>query len=455
MSQAAGGDEAVWRPEPRPWGKADAVAIGVWTLAIVAYFWDVITFQKALFYFDITEINFPYRDFFASELRAGRFSRWFPGLYCGMPLFSESQAGYLHPLKYLFYPWMASWKAFSLDTVASIWLTGFGTYGWLRRHVGPSGALTGAAVFGLGGFLWAHLIHTSMLNALASVPFIVWALEVAWERGRGWPIVLGALALACQVFAGHLQDTILTSGMVGLYSLYRAATERGPGRRTFAFGAGVGLVVLGIGLSAVQWIPSKELLDRSPRSGGLTWEDLTYGSWNPELLPTLIVREAYGTRARDTDWPDGYYPFHEMNAYLGVIAMGLAIVGAGAYRDRWVAFWVLLTGVGCVLMLGRFTALFDYAHRIPVFGSSRIPVRYHLWVSLAVAALAAVGVDRLARPGIVGLRTAGLVILAMVVASIPILAFIYAPIWTDPARWTRPYHLARYRWLGKELAVAT
>ena len=47
------------------------------------------------------EINYPYRAFFADELRAGRFSRWCPGLYCGMPLFSESQAGYLHPLKYL------------------------------------------------------------------------------------------------------------------------------------------------------------------------------------------------------------------------------------------------------------------------------------------------------------------------------------------------------------------
>ena len=94
--------------------------------------------QGALFYFDITEINYPYRFFFAEELRAGRFSRWCPWLYCGMPLYSESQAGYLHPFKYLFYPWMETWKAFNLDTVLSIWLTGPGTYGWLRRHVRPA-----------------------------------------------------------------------------------------------------------------------------------------------------------------------------------------------------------------------------------------------------------------------------------------------------------------------------
>ena len=150
-----------------------------------------------------------------------------------------------------------------------------------------------------------------------------------------------------------------------------------------------GLVVLGVLLSTVQWVPSKELLDRSPRAGGLSHDELTYGSWHPELLPTLVVREAYGTRARDTDWMHGFYPYHEMNAYLGLLGLALAVIGAGGpgLSDRWTNFWVLLAAIGGVLMLGKFTFLFDHAHQIPVLGSSREPVRFHLWVSLAVAAL--------------------------------------------------------------------
>jgi hypothetical protein len=447
-------DEPAWQFEARPWGRGDALAVLVWTLAVAAFFHDAVSLQKALFYFDITEINYPYRAFLASELKAGRFSRWCPELYCGLPLYSESQAGYLHPLKYLLYPWMATWKAFNLDTVLSVWLTGLGTYGWLRRHVGPSGALTGAAVFGLSGFVWAHLIHTSMNNALTSVPFILWALEWAWSRGGWRGVALGAIAMACQVFAGHLQDTLLTAGLVGLYGIYRAVTERGGQARLDALGKAVGLVALGVALSAVQWIPSKELLDRSPRAEGLTWERLTYGSWAPELLPTLVVREAYGTRARDTDWMDGFYPYHEMNAYLGLVAMALAIVGAASARDRWVGFWIILAGVGGILMLGKFTVLFDRAHLIPILGSSRIPVRLHLWVSLAVAALAAVGVDRLARPGPVRLRPALIVMAWLVLASLPILYYVYEPAWTEANRWTKPYHLARYRWLERELGLA-
>ncbi len=37
--------------------------------------------------------------------------------------------------------------------------------------------------------------------------------------------------------------------------------------RLRALGMAVVLVGLGVLLSAVQWIPSKELLDRSPRAG--------------------------------------------------------------------------------------------------------------------------------------------------------------------------------------------
>src|SRR5689334_14201667 len=131
VSNSSVASTPAWCFERRPWGRADVIALLLWTGAIVVYFARAVTLREALFYFDITEINYPYRDFFASELKAGRFSRWHPGLYCGFPLYSESQAGYLHPLKYLLYPWMETWKAFNLDTVLSVWLTGLGAFGWL------------------------------------------------------------------------------------------------------------------------------------------------------------------------------------------------------------------------------------------------------------------------------------------------------------------------------------
>jgi hypothetical protein len=449
-----GDDALAWQPEPRPLGRADLLALAVWTCAVVLYFWDAVTLQKALFYFDITEINYPYRAFLADEIRSGRFARWMPGLYCGMPLYSESQAGYWHPLKYLLYPFLTTWKAFNLDSIISVWITGIAAYGWLRRHVGALGALTGAALFGFSGFTWAHFIHTSMINGLVSVPLAFWALECAWSSGRTRALALGGLALACQVFAGHLQDTILTGMALGVYTLYRSATERTWKARGQALGMASGLVAIGVLIAAVQWIPSKELIDRTPRADGLSWIELTHGSWHPELLPTFLVREAYGSRACDTDWMDGYYPWQEMDTTIGVIGLALAVIGAGARKDRWVAFWVILAGAAVLMMLGRFTFLMDLFPRIPILGSGRIPVRYHLWMVIAASPLAAVGADRLARPGVVRLRGAILVLGILAVACIPILAHVYAPVWTDSELWNSNRHIQRFRWLGDELMIA-
>ena len=454
-SQSSAGDiPTKWFAAPPRYSKTDAVAIGLWTLAILLYFGDLISFQKALFYFDITEINLPYRDFFSRELKAGRFSRWIPGLYCGHPLYSESQAGYLHPLKYLFYPWMETWKAFSLDVIVSIWLTGVGAYVWLRRHVGPWAALTGASIAGFSGFTWAHFVHTSMINALTSVPWLLWCLEDIWctKNRRGY--VIGGLALACQVFAGHLQDAILTGGLLFTYALAVALGTREWKNRLAVLTPVLGIGLLGVLFSAVQWIPSKELIDRSPRAGGLTWDEMTYGSWHPELLPTLLIREAYGTRARDTDWIDGFYPYHEMNIYMGVVGLFLAMLGAAANRDRWVASWLIVTAVGILLILGRFTFLMDLLPKVPLIGSGRIPVRYHLWVAMATSALAAVGVDRLGRIrlglGPVSVRTAWICLGTLGLISIPILLYAYSPVWNEPYRWNTRYHQLRYQWLAWE-----
>ena len=67
----------------------------------------------------------------------------------------------------------------------------------------------------------------------------------------------------------------------------------------------------------------------------------------------------------------------------------------------------------------------------PILGSSREPVRFFIWATLGIAALAAVGVERLERSNNVSLRQ-GLILAGMlVVLSIPILCVLYAPAWSQ------------------------
>ena len=138
---------------------------------------------------------------------------------------------------------------------------------------------------------------------------------------------------------------------------------------------------------------------------------------------------------------DGFYPYHEMNAYMGLIALALAVVGAAALPRP-------LGGVlghpgrasAALLMLGKFTFLFDHAaprsrswaargSRCGTTCGSRWPWRR--WRPS--------GSTGSARPGAVRLRprvrsSAGWLVLL----SIPILLYVYAPVWTEPSRWVLP-----------------
>ena len=133
-----------------------------------------------------------------------------------------------------------------------------------------------------------------------------------------------------------------------------------------------------------------------------------------------------------------------MNAYLGLTALALAAWSArGAYRDRWVAFWVTPGGLGSVLMLGQVhvPVRLRACTRCPSWEARGFRFAFHLWVSAAVAALAAVGVDRQARRGTVprpaqrgGAGLGGVLALG----PLPILACTStAPVLTGQGRWNR------------------
>lgn len=436
--------------------KWDWIAFGMFFLALFACFSPLVLAREALFYFDITEINYAYRHFFAENLKAGRLTFWCHRLYNGLPLFAESQAGYLHPLKFLFYPWMSTWAALGYDMVASLALTGLGTYVWLRRHAHPSGALAGSFIATFGGFTWAHFVHTSMINALAAVPWIIWGVERTWRTGRFGGAAVAAFALATQVFAGHLQDALMSLQLIGVMTLYAIAVNRTSAMRRRVLGAALLVGIGGVGIAAVQWLPSYDLLKRTPRTEGLDWADQTFGSWHPQLLPTLFVREAYGTRARDTDWMDGFYPYHEMNAYLGLTALMTALLGTRRWRDPWVGLWCFVGFVSVLFMLGRFTMIMDFWHKIPILGSSRIPVRYHLWATFATAALASQGIDRLVSDSDRVKFRGILVVLGMfALAATGIFAWTMTPWWTEAGRWTAYYHQERNQWLTDDLIRGT
>jgi hypothetical protein len=166
-------------------------------------------------------------------------------------------------------------------------------------------------------------------------------------------------------------------------------------------------------LTAVQLLPTLELAQRSIRSEGLSFREATSFSLNPWRLPYTLL-PPYGVDLSQV-FGEAY---GEYVAYVGVIGLGLALLGAwqGWRRNasRRVAaddltpaslipagrFFSLLAAVGLGLALGRINPVYYVLYTlVPGFASFRAPARWMLLYGFGMAVLAGLGLEWLQRLG--------------------------------------------------------
>jgi len=197
-----------------------------------------------------------------AALAQGELPLWDPTLGLGAPLFAQSMFGALYPLHWLAFliePDLAlGWIA-----LADLLLAGLGMYLFARRlKLSFGAALVGAAVFQAAGFASANLHDLMKVEAGAWLPWSLWAIERLLARERG---ALACLAgsIALSFLAGFPPIAIFCAAAAGAYLLLRASR----GARSLRAGLqGAGALALGLGLAAIQWVPTAEALGQSTRT---------------------------------------------------------------------------------------------------------------------------------------------------------------------------------------------
>ncbi|MFZ1509930.1 MAG: YfhO family protein, partial [Anaerolineae bacterium] len=155
-------------------------------------------------------------------------------------------------------------------------------------------------------------------------------------------------------------------------------------------------LVIGLGLAAIQLVPTLELSALSPRANGMTYREVVSFSLKPQWLPWALL-PAYGQNLAARF---GTVAYAEYVAYLGVSGLLLAMWGARVgKRWRWPLLALALGGLA--LAVGAYNPLYYLAYRvIPGWALFRAPARWLLLYTAGMAGLIAVGVDALqARAG--------------------------------------------------------
>jgi hypothetical protein len=344
--------------------------------------------------FDLQWFNLPQRYLYRQALATGGSIFWTPALFSGLYVLGEGQTGVAHPWHLALYSTLPLDVAANLEIIASYVFAVAGMYCLLRRFACSVEAATlGAISWAFSGFNLLHLSHVNAIAVIAHMPWILLAADkvVAPAGPRDQTIGFTAVALlfGSQVLLGFPQAVWLTVLMLGPFSLWR--TFR-PSRLALVAAASA----IGVGLGAVQLLPTLEAVRESERAAGRVAFAVSY-SLHPLNLIQLVSPYVFRLRA----YASSDLMAHEFAIYDGAFATAAVVWSAIRWREwrddrrRLAAALLVLAALAAVLSLGSYGGLYYVFTYLPVVSGFRAPTRHIVLVHFALAALAAVGFDDL------------------------------------------------------------
>lgn len=311
----------------------------------------------------------------------GAIPRWNPRLRCGMPVTTDPRMGVFQPLNAVFL-FLPTGMAMAAHAYLCLFLMGLFFALFARAAgVGYVAALIGGIVYAYCGASAAAMSRPWMASALVWLPFVMWAVR---EYGRRFDLgtaILGGFGGALLILSGAYGVVLAALCLVVPYRIQMTLFPRPdespipPLMRRFKGPLLMGAIALGV--SAVQWLPTAvwsihlETPLRSLWNFNIAAEAPVSGR---ELLAQVLTPDA-GSLPRIT--------------YVGTITL-LLIPAAFFHRHqrREVLFFLMAAIAGT-------SAAFAGAEGLP-FGFPRLAFAYP--TAFSVAALAALGADRLLTP---------------------------------------------------------
>ncbi len=444
---------------------------------------------------DLILENYAWKHFIIGSLRAGELPLWSPYLFGGAPFLANGQASTLYPFSLVFYA-LPLPQAYGWFGVTQLWLAGAFMYALARvMGVGRLGGAFAAMVYQLSGFFVVSVVFTMIIAAAAWLPLLLAMIECVLQRravfGRPsvvpW-IVIGAIGLGCMILAGHPEVIYYSLLVMAFYAVWRVAadgqringwaadervdesaggqltqpaeqgvssqqTNRRPVRRLGAwlasvrrpFAALLVMVVLGVGLGAIQLLPLGEVVTQNFRQDAATFEQVQGWAWPPRHVLKLLLPNVYGNPAHHAVFDvftgqnvplttnllclenpdDPYCPtwdhsthwgiknYVEGGVYLGILPLLLALFAVfrtltSRHGDTErteknlsvlrasVFFFSVLALLSLAFAFG--TPLYRLLFALPGINQLHSPFRWVWPFTLAIAALAGFGVELMSKP---------------------------------------------------------
>ena len=303
---------------------------------------------------------------------------WTDIIFSGFPVAADPQVQTWYPLALLFSFIPNSWNGFVISAYV---LSSCFTYGYVYTITNSKlAAIVSGIIYGMSGFMMAHLGHTMMIHTAVWMPLLIWALEkLRYKFSFSW-LLIGVFAVTCSILAGHPQITVYNLGLSLAYILILGWTAS-IGRWKY-YKLYLTITFIGIALAAIQIIPTVELMNLGLRSK-LTFQDFVAYSLPWHQATQLMFPYLF-------DWT----ALTELTGYVGLLPVMLAVIGFLSSRSKLVTwFWFVTSLFTLLLSFGDSTPLAWLMYHVPAYNKFRVPARHFIEMTLAVSVLAGLGIN--------------------------------------------------------------
>jgi hypothetical protein len=320
-----------------------------------------------------------------------------------MPFVAGMHGDVLYPTAWLRLV-MPTHIAMNLGFVVHYVLAGLFTYWFLRKwRVSWTGAVVGGLSYQLAGVVGSYVSpgHDGKLFVTTMLPLLLTGLTLAIRDRRFEGYAIGALAVGLIMLSPHpqmAQYALLAAGLFTLFLVFGEGTVQTAGARAIALALAAGTVVLGVGVSAIQYMPFYAYIPYSPRDASVlhdfAWSAAYAIPWSH--VPEFVIPRFTGESFNGSYWGPNGLKLH--SEYLGLLVVALAAVGAADRSRRRMILWLGAIGLVFLLIaLGSATPFFRlWWELVPFSKSMRAPGMALFIVAFVTAVLAAFGVDRVA-----------------------------------------------------------
>jgi len=326
---------------------------------------------------------------------------WNKYIFLGYPGYADPQVATFFPIKVV-----SQLLKFDFDIyVLGIFIIGsVGTYLFIYLLTSkklPS-VLSGLFVaFSLP--LMQHIVHTNLLYSFVFFPWILYSIKAILRFNQKRYFLLLVTSVAFSILAGHIQISLYIIILASIYTLFSLKIYRAKISRILLIFV---LIVLGIGLSAVQIVPSLNLYSQTPREK-ISFYDFNSFTHSLKTIVTLFYPFVLGgddyvsgeKNPLSESKSFGPWGFAELSGFIGAFTIFMLVYLSVSIKTKderkEIRFWSTLIVILVMFMITDFTILREVLYKIPLLNLFRSQGRLILFIQFFITILFSYGVKTL------------------------------------------------------------